>query len=181
MKSIAIRLLSAVCLIAALGPPVPARRQHQLFPHGSCGGSDRRRHSIAGHHNIRDRMYLGFPSIRTQGSNRWSPSIGLRWELQLPLVPLNDVYTYNTLEDLRGISGYGNLFKPGVMTGQEPTHKQLEKGPRVFNVDYRAFAPSFGFAWSPRAGGGWLGRLLGSGGQTIVRGGYSTSYNRNKT
>jgi len=106
-------------------------------------------------------------------------NLGLRWELQLPFVPLNDVYTYNTVEDLWGISGYGNLFKPGVMTGQEPTYKQLKKGTRVFNIDYRSFAPSFGFAWSPRAREGWLGRLLGSGGQTVFRGGYSIAYTRN--
>jgi len=106
-------------------------------------------------------------------------NFGLRWELQLPFTPLNDVYTYNTLEDLWGISGPGNLFRPGIMTGQEPTYKQFKKGTRAFNTDYRAFAPTFGFAWSPNFQGGWLGRILGSGGQTVLRGGYSIAYTRN--
>src|SRR5262249_46348643 len=53
---------------------------------------------------------------------------GLRWELQLPFTPLNDSYTTTTGADLFGISGPGNLFKPGVMTGRDTQFVQYRKG-----------------------------------------------------
>lgn len=106
-------------------------------------------------------------------------NFGVRWEGQLPFVPLNSVYSYNTMEDVWGLSGVGNLFKPGVMTGKVPTYKQYTEGLRAYNSDYKAIAPSFGFAWSPRFQGGLLGRIMGSGAQTVFRGGFSIAYNRN--
>ena len=44
-------------------------------------------------------------------------NFGLRWELQFPFAPLNSVLTHNTIADLWGVSGIGNLFKPNVMSG----------------------------------------------------------------
>jgi hypothetical protein len=104
---------------------------------------------------------------------------GVRWELQLPFVPLNSVYTYNTMDDVWGISGKGNLFKPGTMTGTAPTYKQFTSGSPAYNNDYKSIAPSFGFAWSPKADAGWLGHILGGSGSTVLRGGFSIAYNRN--
>jgi hypothetical protein len=46
-------------------------------------------------------------------------------------------------------------------------------------VDYSNFAPTFGFAWSPSARSGWLRRLVGDGGRTVLRAGYAMAYNRN--
>ncbi len=104
---------------------------------------------------------------------------GLRWELQLPFVPLNGIYTYNTMADVWGLSGAGNMFKPGTMTGQAPTYKQYVAGSPAYNTDYKTVAPSFGFAWSPSFNRGLLGKVLGGSGKSVFRGGFSVAYNRN--
>ncbi len=103
---------------------------------------------------------------------------GLRWEFQYPFVPGNDVYTTATVADVWGVSGYNNLFKPGTLTGKVPEFVQYKSGTPGYNLSYKDFAPSFGFAWSPSAKSGWLGRMLGSGGETVIRGGYSMAYSR---
>jgi hypothetical protein len=104
---------------------------------------------------------------------------GLRWELQGSFVPLNNSYSTIAVEDLWGVSGVGNLFKPGTLTGRVPQFIQFKAGDKSYNLDYKNFAPSFGFAWSPSGKDGWLKRLLGNEGQTVLRGGYSIAYNRN--
>ena len=103
---------------------------------------------------------------------------GLRWEFQYPFVPGNDVYTTGTVADIWGISGVGNLFKPGTLTGKAPEFVQYTSGTPGYNLSYKDFAPSFGFAWSPGTRDGWLGRLIGGGGETVVRGGYSLAFSR---
>ncbi|MCI0661299.1 MAG: hypothetical protein L0220_09525 [Acidobacteria bacterium] len=118
-----------------------------------------------------------------QDSWRMRPNLtlnfGLRWELQLPFTPLNDSYTTSTIADLFGISGPGNLFNPLANVGRETQYVQYKKGVRAYNVDYRNFAPSFGFAWTPNVKQNWLKRIIGESGQTVLRGGYSIAYNRN--
>jgi hypothetical protein len=104
---------------------------------------------------------------------------GLRYELQLPFVPLNNMYTINTVEDLWGVSGVGNLFKPGTLTGKEPTYALYEKGTPAYKTDKKALAPSLGFAWTPNLKDTFLGRFMGEGGQTVLRGGFAIAYNRN--
>ena len=42
---------------------------------------------------------------------------GLRYELQRPFYALNNSYATASVEDVWGVSGVGNLFMPGVMTG----------------------------------------------------------------
>jgi Carboxypeptidase regulatory-like domain len=103
---------------------------------------------------------------------------GLRWELQLPFTPLNDSYTTTTVADLFGVSGPGNLFKPGVLTGRETQFVQYKQGDHAYNTDYKNFGPSFGFAWSLGAKEGWLKRIVGEGAKTALRGGYAIAYNR---
>src|SRR6185503_15818109 len=46
---------------------------------------------------------------------------GARYDLSFPFVALNNSYSIGDLDDVYGVSGTGNLFKPGVMTGQAPT------------------------------------------------------------
>ena len=103
---------------------------------------------------------------------------GLRYEIQLPFTTLNGVYSQTDLAGLWGVSGIGNLFKPGTLTGTVPKFTQYTTGTKAYNTDYKDFAPSVGFAWSPAAKSGLLKRLIGDGGQTVVRGGYSIAYNR---
>lgn len=117
-----------------------------------------------------------------QDSWRMNPSLtvnyGLRWEVQFPVTSLNDNLSTTTLEDVYGISGLGNVFKPGVLTGHETQYTQFKQGDRAYDTLYGNLAPSLGFAWSPNWSSGILQRILGTGRQSVIRGGYSLSFNR---
>lgn len=117
-----------------------------------------------------------------QDSWRFRPNLtvnaGLRWEVQRPFVALNGVYSQVPYDELFGISGPGNLFKPGTTTGKNPQFIDFPKGSQAYNVDWNALAPSFGFAWTPQTQNSFLNSFLGKGGQSVFRGGYSIAYNR---
>ncbi len=103
---------------------------------------------------------------------------GVRWQLQFPFTPLNDRFSIVSFNDLFGISGPGNLFKPGVMTGRDSQFIQFKKGDTAFPMKWNALAPTVGFAWTPNLGLGPLKYLFGEAGRTVVRGGYSLSFNQ---
>lgn len=102
---------------------------------------------------------------------------GLRWEVQRPFTVDNSSYTTATLDDVWGVSGPGNFFKPGTTTGRATQFVQMQKGTPAYNTDYKNFAPSLGFAWRITGADGWLKRIVGEG-QTVIRSGYSIAYNR---
>ncbi|MBZ5495820.1 MAG: carboxypeptidase regulatory-like domain-containing protein [Acidobacteriia bacterium] len=103
---------------------------------------------------------------------------GARWEIQMPWVPLNNAYSWATPAEVWGPSGYNNLMKPGA-TGGVPTQVfKYNPGDPGYNQDYKSISPTIGFAWSPQARSGWVAKLVGSGGQTVFRGGFSIAYNR---
>ena len=52
---------------------------------------------------------------------------GARYDLTFPFVAQNNSYSIGDLDDVYGVSGVGNLFKPGTLTGQPPTFRQLEE------------------------------------------------------
>jgi Carboxypeptidase regulatory-like domain len=103
---------------------------------------------------------------------------GVRLEVQYPFTPKNDVYAQTTFAELYGVSGQGNLFQPGNLAASQAQYTQYTGGTPAYDTDYTNFAPSLGFAWTPNFKGGFLGRLFGEGGQTVMRGGYSVAYNR---
>jgi hypothetical protein len=103
---------------------------------------------------------------------------GVRWEVQKPFVASTDVYSQASFDGLFGVSGPGNLFKPGTLTGSPTQYTQFSSDTNSYNVDYNNFAPSLGFAWSPVAKNGLLKKVFGEGGQTVLRGGYSIAFNR---
>lgn len=103
---------------------------------------------------------------------------GLRWEFEPSPVNDNLVYTRTGLDGIFGVSGTGNLFRPGVFEGKPTQFSLLTKGEKGFNTRHKDFGPSFGFAWSPNVSGGWLGKIIGKGDQTVLRGGYSIAYTR---
>lgn len=103
---------------------------------------------------------------------------GLRWEMQLPFTASNEVFSQVSFDDLFGVSGPGNLFKPGTLTGRESQYTPFTAGSRAFNTDYNNLAPSVGLTWSPNWKSGWLSRVFGNGGQTVFRGGYSIAFTR---
>jgi hypothetical protein len=117
-----------------------------------------------------------------QDSWRMRPDLslnyGLRYELQFPFVALNNSYSIGDFDDVFGVSGAGNAFKPGTLAGQPPTFRQLQKNERPYPMDWNNVAPSIGAAWSPTASGGFLRRVTGDA-ALVVRGGYTYSYSRN--
>ncbi len=121
--------------------------------------------------------------IFAQDSWRLRPNLtvnyGLRWDVQGPYTALNDGYSTATVAGLFGVSGLGNLFKPGTQPGQVTQFIPFAKGDNAYNTDYKNFAPNFGVAWTPRTDSGWMKNLIGDGGQTVLRAGYSIAYNRN--
>ena len=70
---------------------------------------------------------------------------GLRYEVQRPFYALNDSYATATVADVWGVSGVGNLFMPGVMTGKKPTFVGYGKGEPAYDTDWNNFAPTLGW------------------------------------
>ncbi len=105
-------------------------------------------------------------------------NVGLRWEAQFPVTSLNNNLTNVTLDGLYGVSGPGNIFKPGTLTGSATQFTQFKEGDSAYNTDKSNFAPSLGVAWTPNWKDGLLGRVFGTGGQTVLRGGFSMAFNR---
>lgn len=99
---------------------------------------------------------------------------GLRWQYEgVPVDDYNEYFVVNGGPDaVYGISGAGNLFKPGTMTGATPSFTN-DLSTKWYNNWYKGFAPSLGIAWQPQ--GGWL---FGNSGDTVLRAGYSVSYSR---
>ena len=109
---------------------------------------------------------------------------GLRYELQFPFYPLNDSYSTASMADVCGVSGLNaqggcNLFQPGTLSGKHPQFVNFGKGQRAYDVDYDNIAPSIGVAWTPNEQPGFLGALMGRGGEFVVRGGYTRAFSRN--
>lgn len=108
---------------------------------------------------------------------------GLRWQPHQGFVVLSRNLTrLASFDDLYGISGPGNIFRPGVMTGREPTAVAIESGEPAFRSDHNNFAPSVGLVWSPgTASNGFFGRVLGGPGKSVFRVGFSLAFIREGT
>ena len=117
-----------------------------------------------------------------QDSWRAKPNLtinyGLRWEVQFPYLALNNRFTQATYDSLFGVSGPGNLFKPGTLSGQATVYNPLPIGAHSYNTQWNNLAPNIGIAWSPKAEHSPLRWLLGSGGKSVLRAGYSIAYDR---
>jgi Carboxypeptidase regulatory-like domain len=105
-------------------------------------------------------------------------TMGMRWEVEFPFVPLNNLYTQSTYAGLFGVSGVGNLFKPGTLTGQTTQFVPLKAGDAAYGTQWKNLAPSIGLAWNPNVDNTPLRWLLGKGGRGVLRAGYSIAYNR---
>ena len=103
---------------------------------------------------------------------------GLRWEAQFPVTSQNDNLTLPTQDGLYGVSGPGNIFMPGTLSGSATQFFQFKKGSTAYNTDWKNFAPSLGFAWTPNWKEGMLAHIFGDNGQTVLRGGFSMAFNR---
>lgn len=133
---------------------------------------------------LADRLaYVSQPEIGLfiSDSWRWKPNFtlsgGLRYELQFPFQ--SDGSSYARLvnwQQVYGITGEGNLFKPGTLAGTAPLLEQYPKGAKGWNTDANNIAPSIGATWRPNIGDGFLSKLLSS--DPVFRGGYSISFTK---
>jgi hypothetical protein len=98
-------------------------------------------------------------------------NLGLRWDFTGASKDETGYYTHPSVADLWGPSGVGNIFKPGVLTGdQNPV-----EGPEAesYSPTYVHPEPTVGFAWNPRQPvDSALGRIFGQG-KTVVRGSFT--------
>lgn len=123
----------------------------------------------------------GAPEVREYGNRevdayaqdtwRFRPnltlSLGMRYEYQTAPRELNGMalLPVGGSAALYGISGKGNLFQPGTLTGQTTT--VLNYADELYKADKNNVAPVIGFAWDPFKKG-----------KTSLRGGYRISYVR---
>ena len=106
-------------------------------------------------------------------------SAGLRYVLQNPFYPTNDSYTTLTVDSLYGVSGVGNIGKPGTLTGTRPQFIRFPAGQYAYNADRNNLAPSIGAAWQVPPSDGFMKWLRGSEeGDVVVRGGWAMAFQR---
>ncbi|HJZ99435.1 MAG TPA: TonB-dependent receptor [Candidatus Solibacter sp.] len=125
-----------------------------------------------------DRNHMKEMALYVQDSWRATPSLtlnyGVRWDVQFPLVNENGTYTRVGLDGLYGVSGVGNLFKPGTLTGTVPQFQAVKPGTAAYNTHVKQFSPSLGFAWRiPATQTPGLSWVIGKQGHSVLRGGYS--------
>ncbi|MFB3853915.1 MAG: carboxypeptidase regulatory-like domain-containing protein [Vicinamibacterales bacterium] len=128
----------------------------------------------------------GFFQDSWRVSSALTLTAGLRWDVQTPFSPANDVMSAATLESVCGISGLGpggmygkcNFFKPGASGGVKPQFIQLKRGTEGYNTDWNNLAPSVSVAWRPNVQQGFLRRILGDPEQGTLRAGWSVAYER---
>ena len=129
-------------------------------------------------------------SLFAQDSWRMTPTLtltgGLRWDLQMPFEPTNDIMSAVTMESMCGMSGLGsggtynrcNFFQPGASGGVTPEFIQLTRGTLGYKTDWNNVGPTLGVAWRPNVQSGFLRTLLGDPDQATLRAGYSVGYER---
>jgi hypothetical protein len=126
-----------------------------------------------------------------QDTWRLTPTVtftgGVRYDVQLPFSPNNDIMSRVGMADMCGVSGVGpgttlynkcNFLAPGSTGGVIPQFTQLTKGTQGYDTDWNNLAPTAGIAWRPNVQDGWLRTLLGDPEQATFRGGYSIAYER---
>src|SRR5215472_15155913 len=102
---------------------------------------------------------------------RLTLNYGVRWDRQNPPVNLDDVYTRPGYAGVWGVSGVGNLFMPGTMTGSAPVYNATAPGESGYAIRNKQFSPSIGLAWQVPSTDGPLNWLLGH--NAVIRGGYA--------
>jgi hypothetical protein len=110
-------------------------------------------------------------------------SYGVRWQPQDVFTPETENFSYaSSFADVFGVSGVGNLFKPGTLTGRAPTFSVVGKGFQPYKADKNNFAPSVGVVYSPEFGdSGFLRKIFGASGDSVFRAGFQRAFVREGT
>lgn len=107
---------------------------------------------------------------------------GVRWQPQQGYTLLTGNYArLSSFADIYGVSGLGNVYKPGTLTGQIPTVVGVQPGEKASPTDLNNFAPTVGVVWSPDFKGGIMRKMFGESGRSVIRGGYAQSFVREGT
>ena len=107
-----------------------------------------------------------------------SVNFGIRWQPQEGFViKTGNAGKLEHPDQIWGISGPGNIFMPGVMTGQASRVVLYQTGEKVYTDDLNNFGPSAGIVWNPNFKGFWRG-VFGESGETVFRAGFSRSFIR---
>jgi len=119
-----------------------------------------------------DELQKGW-GLYSQDSYRITPHLtinyGLRWDFTGDDHDLTSAYHGASLSAMYGPSGVGNVFKPGVLTGdQNPAYVGSSHQYAPWNVSPQ---PTIGLAWNPTYSEGTLGKLFG-GSNTVIRAGF---------
>jgi hypothetical protein len=121
----------------------------------------------------RQREFGGYVQDTWRAARNLTINIGLRYEKQGQYENLNGLYSRVGYQSLWGLSGVGNLFQPGTLTGVTPSFVQAQGN--GYNTP-AAWAPSVGMAWQVPKMEGILGKIFGGHeGASVVRAGYSIS------
>jgi carboxypeptidase family protein/TonB-dependent receptor-like protein len=131
-------------------------------------------------------VYSGFAQDTWRVRPNLTLSLGLRYDLQTPFSPANDIMSAVTMESACGMSGLGSggiynrcrFNDPTASGGAVPQFVQLTKGTLGYKTDWNNFAPSVSVAWRPDVEGGFLRTLFGDPDMATVRAGYSRAYER---
>jgi Carboxypeptidase regulatory-like domain len=130
-----------------------------------------------------DRIRQWEYGLYAQDSWRLSPTLtfnfGLRFQNQHPFQTLSGTYTRPGYAGLFGVSGVGNLFKPGTLTGSVPVYNVVPSSDIQGYPPTRFWAPTLGIAWVMPKVSGPLSWIIGRGEHaSVLRAGFSIAPTR---
>ena len=138
---------------------------------------------------------VGSPSVRSfatqeyevygQDSWRLRPNLtvnyGLRWSTSTPVYEKNGVQVIPNVN----LTDYFNQRVQSSFNGVPFTDSidfvlggKANNAPGYYKQDWNNFAPTVSFAWSPRFGNGFLGKVFGRDDKSVIRGGFRMTYDR---
>jgi len=133
--------------------------------------------------NLGSKLGSRADSAEDQDQFHWKPTLtltfGLRYSLNSPPWETNGLQVSPTpnLGNLANARGQG-MFNDA--SNLDPLVQFNLGGPANNGPGFypwsNNFAPRFASAWTPSASGGWLKKLLGEPGQTVIRGGFGMVY-----
>ncbi len=100
---------------------------------------------------------------------------GLRWSV---FPPIHEANGYQSNLD-PSASQWLNLREAAAAAGQSQGQAgllQYVKGGALYDSHYRNFGPRLSVAYSPQSASGWLGKLVGGPGKTVIRAGGGVFY-----